>query len=430
MNRTLLIRNGYLVDPGTGFEGKADLLIKDGVIAGVGEHLETEEADARTIDAEGLTVLPGLVDIHVHLRDPGFTYKEDVGSGTEAAAHGGVTTLLAMPNTMPPMDSTDRISYVLNKAKSLSKVHVHQSSAITKDMKGEELVDIDGLCDFGIKAFSEDGKSVMSSVLMRQAMKRIKAHDALICDHCEDIDLVCGGVMNDDANAARLGLPGISNSVEDVIAARDTILAMETGVRLHLCHCSTEGSVEIVRMAKKKGAEVSAEVCPHHFILTSDDITEDDGNFKMNPPLRSKADRDALIEGLVDGTIECISTDHAPHGAEEKTRGIRKSPFGIVGIESSAALTYTALVKTGKLTLMQMAEKMSLNPARILRVPGGTLAEGSPADVAIFDFNKSYVINPADFRSRGKNTPFAGKEVYGSCQYTISGGEIVWEDRT
>ena len=424
MKTTLLIKGGYVVDPETQKEGVCDLLIEDGIIKKCAPSLKAKADEV--IDARGLTVMPGLVDLHVHLRDPGQTHKEDLVTGSLAAARGGVTSLLAMPNTSPVMDSVARISYVENKARSVTKVHIYQTSAITKDMKGEELTDIEDILRHGVKAFSEDGKSVMNAALMLDAMKRIAAGDGLICDHCEEISMVRGGVMNEDENAVRLSLPGISNAVEDAIAARDVILAKAAGARLHLCHCSTEDSVKIVAGAKAEGLPVSAEVCPHHLILSSDDIPEDDGNYKMNPPLRRRKDVEALRKGLKDGIIDCISTDHAPHSEAEKCYGFMKSPFGIVGIETSAALIYTELVKCGELTLMQMAEKMSLNPARLLRVPGGSLKEGSPADIAIFDFEESYVIDPREFESKGKNTPFAGRRVFGRTKYTIAGGEIIY----
>ena len=424
---TVLIKNGYVVDPDTKFEGKADILVKDGLIERVAPSLD-EEAD-RVLDAEGLTVMPGLVDLHVHLRDPGQEYKEDVSTGGEAAAHGGVTSLMAMPNTHPPMDSVNRIGYVVNKAKTQAPVHVYQASSITKGMNGEELVDFESICKYGVKAFSEDGKSVMNANLLRSAMREAKKYDALIAEHCEDITMVCGGVMNDDENAVKLGYPGISNSTEDVIVARDCILAKETGVRLHLCHCSTADSVSIIRSAKRDGVHVTAEVCPHHFTLTADDIPGDDANFKMNPPLRTKRDVEALRAGLADGTIDCISTDHAPHSMDEKRRGFRSAPFGITGLETSAALAYTELVKPGILTLMQMAEKMSFNPAKILKINAGSLREGMPADIAVFDFENEYTIDPKTFVSKGKNTPFAGKKVFGKTIYTLTDGNVVWEER-
>ena len=428
MKGTILLKGGYIVDPASGFEGISDLLIKDGIIAARGALSEAEHRPDRVIDADGLVVFPGLVDLHVHLRDPGQTEKEDIASGSRAAAHGGVTTLLAMPNTRPPMDSVSRISYVVSKAAEVSPVHILQAASITEGMQGEKATDIEALCAAGVRAFSEDGKSVMDARVMLGAMKRIAAADALICDHCEDIGMVAGGVMNEDANSARMGLPGISNAVEDTIAARDIVLAEAAGARLHLCHCSTEGSVRILRAAKREGVRVTAEVCPHHFLLTSDDIPGDDANFKMNPPLRTARDVQALKEGLADGTIDCISTDHAPHTADEKRKGFLGAPFGITGLETSAALTYTGLVKTGVLTLMQMAEKMSTNPARILGVLGGSLMEGAPADIAVFDFSAERVIRPSGFFSKGKNSPFAGRTVYGTVRYTFVDGEIVWED--
>lgn len=455
MMRSLLIKNGYIVDPASGYEGKADIYIEDGLIRGVGysgsgskkktasgtdvkasEKGTGENAEAafpksadRIIDAGGLTVLPGLVDLHVHLRDPGQTYKEDVGTAGEAAAHGGVTSMLAMPNTKPPMDSVNRIAYVVNKAKTQSPVHIYQTGSLTREMQGEELVDFDALTAYGVKAFSEDGKSVMNANVMRRALEQAKMHDVVVCEHSEDINMVCGGVMNDDDNAKRLGLPGISNAVEDVIVARDLVLAKETGARLHFCHCSTAGSVKMIAFAKANGVHVTAEVCPHHFTLTSDDITGNDANYKMNPPLRTPEDVKALKKGLQDGTIDCISTDHAPHSMDEKYRGFLRAPFGITGLETSAALTYTELVKTGTLTLMQMAEKMSFNPAKILKIPAGSLEAGMPADIAIFDFEDEYTIDPSEFLSKGKNTPFGGRKVYGRTKYTIVGGDVVWEDR-
>lgn len=423
----ILIKKGYIVDPSTKREGVADILIDHGKIAAVGENIEDDEASV--IDAEGLTVFPGLVDLHVHLRDPGQTYKEDISTGGEAAAHGGVTSLLAMPNTRPPMDSVNRIGYVVNKALTQAPVHIYQASSITKGMNGEELVDFEANCAYGVKAFSEDGKSVMNGNLMREALKEAQAHDVVICEHSEDITMVCGGVMNDDDNARKFGFPGIGNEVEDSIVARDLVLAKATGAKIHFCHCSTKDSVWMISEAKKQGVHVTAEVCPHHFILTSDDIPGDDANFKMNPPLRTLEDVEALRQGLADGTIDCISTDHAPHSADEKARGFLSAPFGITGLETSAALTYTELVKPGILTLMQMAEKMSYNPARILNIPGGSLAEGAPADIAVFDFEHPYVIDPKTFLSKGQNTPFVGRKVWGKTKYTLVKGTIVWEDR-
>ncbi len=424
---TILIKNGYVVDPATSFEGVLDLFIEDGVIKERGENL-SHQAD-RVIDAKDLTVLPGLVDLHVHLRDPGQTYKEDLASGCAAAAHGGVTSILTMPNTNPVMDSVEHVSYVEEKAKQETKVHVYQTSSLTMGMKGEELVDFDALTRHGVKAFSEDGKSVMTGAVMYDAMKEVAKHNSLICEHSEDITLVRGGVMNQDDNAKRLSLPGISNAVEDSIVARDLVFAKELGTKIHFCHCSTKGSVDLIEFAKKQGVDVTAEVCPHHFTLTSDDIPSDDANYKMNPPLRTREDVEALKEGLKKGIIDCISTDHAPHAASEKENGFQKSAFGIVGIETSAALTYTELVRGNVLTLMQMAEKMSYNPAKVLGINAGSLEVGKPADIAIYDFNEEFAIDPEDFLSKGKNTPFTGTKVFGRTKYTVIDGEIVWEEK-
>ena len=309
-----------------------------------------------------------------------------------------------------------------------SPAHVIQLGAVTCGQEGKELADIAGMAAAGCHAISEDGKSVMNASLYRKGMKEAKKAGISVFAHCEDITMVEGGVMNADENAKRLGLKGITNSVEDVIVARDILLAKETGVRLHLCHCSTKDSVTMVEMAKKEGLPVTAEVCPHHFILTSDDIKEDDGNFKMNPPLRSREDVEALRMGLKNGIMDVISIDHAPHSEEEKNRSIEKASFGIVGLETSAALTYTELVKTGVLSIMDMAEKMSYNPAQILGLTEkGAVAEGKIADLVIFDPDANYKIDKNTFFSKGKNTPFDGREVYGRVEYTLADGEIVYE---
>lgn len=422
---TILIKGGTCVDPLRGTVKKEDILIRDGIIEKRAESVKAK-AD-RVIDAKGLTVTPGIVDMHVHFRDPGQNYKEDIFTGALAAAHGGVTSVLAMPNTKPVMDEPDRISYVVNKGK-VSAAHVYQVSAITKGMKGEELVDIAGVAKAGARAVSEDGKSVMNAGLLREAMLQAKEAGIPVCSHCEDLSLVNGGVMNDDENAVRLGLPGINNASEDVIIARDMVLAKDTGCRLHLCHCSTAGSVDLIRAGKAMGVDLTAETCPHYLILTSGDIPGDDGNFKMNPPLRSAADRAAIRAAVADDTIDILVTDHAPHARMEKAGGFRTAPFGIVGLETSVALIYTEMVRTGEITLLQMIRKMTLNPAKVMGIEAGTLEEGAPADVAVFDFERSYVIDPADFRSKGINTPFTGREVYGKTMYTICGGEVVWEE--
>lgn len=422
---SILIKGGRVVDPDTKLDQISDVLIKDGKIADVGEDIE-EEADT-VLDAEGCYVMPGFIDMHVHLRDPGLTWKEDIESGSKAAARGGFTTIVAMPNTKPVMDSPDRVDYVTVKAESCSPVHVLQAGAATKGQKGEELADIEGMAAHGIPAISEDGKSVMNSRLCRDAMLAAAKCGIPFLDHCEDADLAAGGCVNDDENARRAGLPGISNAAEDAVTARDVLLAAETGVHLHLCHCSTKNSAVILKMAKEAGVSVSGEVCPHHFALCSDDMIPGDTNYKMNPPLRTREDMEALREALSKDIFEVISTDHAPHTADEKNTTMRKAPFGIVGLETAAALTYTELVETGLLTPMQMAEKMSGNPARILKLESrGSLAKGMEADVVILDPKAEYVIDAKKFVSKGRNTPFNGRKVRGKIVATICSGAVVY----
>lgn len=423
----VLIKNGHVLDPATGVDGICDVLTEDQRIIGVKEHIE-EQAD-RVIDAKGCYVMPGFIDLHVHLRDPGLEYKETLETGGKAAAHGGVTTVCAMPNTKPVIDTKERVEDVHTRAKEDSPVHVIQLGAVTVGQAGEELADIEGMAEAGCHAISEDGKSVMNASLYREGMRRAAASGIAVFAHCEDIHMVEGGVMNADQKAEALGLKGITNAVEDVIVARDILLAKETGVQLHLCHCSTADSVRMVAEAKKDGLPVTAEVCPHHFIMTTDDITEDDGNFKMNPPLRSKADVEALHEGLKNNIMDVIATDHAPHAEQEKDKSMKDAAFGIVGLETSAALTYTELVETGVLTPMQMAEKMSYNPAKILGLSEekGSISEGKIADIVIFDPSKEYEIDKHTFFSKGKNTPFHGRKVKGEVRCTIVDGVPVYE---
>lgn len=423
----VLIKNGHVLDPATGVDGICDVLTEDQRIIGVKEHIE-EQAD-RVIDAKGCYVMPGFIDLHVHLRDPGLEYKETLETGGKAAAHGGVTTVCAMPNTKPVIDTKERVEDVHTRAKEDSPVHVIQLGAVTVGQAGEELADIEGMAEAGCHAISEDGKSVMNASLYREGMRRAAASGIAVFAHCEDIHMVEGGVMNADQKAEALGLKGITNAVEDVIVARDILLAKETGVQLHLCHCSTADSVRMVAEAKKDGLPVTAEVCPHHFIMTTDDITEDDGNFKMNPPLRSKADVEALREGLKNDIMDVIATDHAPHAEQEKDKSMKDAAFGIVGLETSAALTYTELVETGVLTPMQMAEKMSYNPAKILGLSEekGSISEGKIADIVVFDPSKEYKIDKHTFFSKGKNTPFHGRKVKGEVRCTIVDGVPVYE---
>ena len=423
---TILIRGGQVINPATQMDEVADVLIEDGVVKEIKKGIKSKAN--RTIDAKGCYVMPGFIDLHVHLRDPGLEYKEDVFTGMQAAAHGGYTTVLAMPNTKPVADNADVIGYVHRKAASGNCIHVLQVGAVTKGQLGKELADIEGMVKAGCPAMSEDGKSVMNSQVYREGMKEAARLHIPVLAHCEDINLVHGGVMNADAKAEALGLPGITNAVEDVIVARDILLSKETGARLHLCHCSTEDSVRMVREAKEQGIAVSAEVCPHHFTLSSEDIKEEEmTNYKMNPPLRTKADVEALKQGLKDGTMEVISTDHAPHAFQEKNTTMKKAPFGIVGLETAACLTYTELVLGGYLTPMQMAERMSYNPARVIGSDKGDIQPGKAADIVIFDPKETYRIDRDQFASKGRNTPFHGREVTGRVKCTICDGCVVYE---
>lgn len=439
---TILIKNGQVINPATNLDEVADVLIEKGKISKIEKNIKTG-AD-RIIDAKGCFVMPGFIDLHVHLRDPGFEEKETIETGSRAAARGGYTTILAMPNTKPVVDNADVVNYVKNKAKTVGVVNVLQVGAITKGQEGKELADIEGMVKAGVPAISEDGKSVMNTQLYKEAMEKAAKLGIVVLAHCEDINLVNGGIMNEDAKAKELGLKGITNSVEDIIIARDIMLSGDTGAKLHLCHCSTRDSVKMIKYAKLEQLSVTAEVCPHHFTLTSEDIqkieptmdaekkiaidADADTNFKMNPPLRSKEDVQALKEGLRDNVMDVIATDHAPHTFNEKNTSMKKAPFGIVGLETAASLTYSELVLEGYLTPMQMAEKMSSNPAKIIGIDKGDIQVGKEADVVIFDPKKQYTIDKNEFASKGRNTPFHGRSVTGKVRMTIANGHVVYEE--
>ena len=420
-----LIRNGRVIDPASGKDGIYDILGEDGMIAGVDASIPKGDNDI--IDAAGCFVMPGLVDLHVHFREPGFEYKETIKTGSMAAAHGGVTTVFPMPNTKPVIDSVDMYDKVQTIIDRDAVVNVHQVASVTLGQQGETPVDVAALKKAGCIAISEDGKSVMNSQVYREAMKAAAAEDVLVMAHCEDKNLVNGGALNEGVASRRYHVNGITNAVEDVIVARDILLSKETGCRLHLCHCSTADSVKLIKAAKDEGLKVTGEVCPHHFILCDEDIIEDNADYKMNPPLRSRADMEAVREGLRNGTMDVISTDHAPHSAEEKAKPIGAAPFGITGIETSLCLTYTGLVLTGILTPMQMVEKMSYNPAKIAGIDRGTLLPGRPADIIIVNVDDEIVIDRNNFVSKGHNTPFDGYKVKGIVEYTIVGGKIVYK---
>ncbi len=423
----ILIKGCRVIDPATKTDAIKDVLISEGKIFKVEKGIK-DKAD-REIDAQGCLVMPGFIDLHVHLRDPGFEEKETIETGTKAAAKGGYTTILAMPNTRPVVDNPDVVSYVHNKARNLSGVNVLQVGAVTKGQKGEELSDIRGMVKAGIPAISEDGKSVMNTAVYREAMKIAKETGITVLAHCEDKFLVGEGIVNQGPKAEELGYPGIGNEVEDTIAARDIMLAKAVGAKLHLCHCSTEDSVLLLKHAKAENIDVTGEACPHHFTLCEDDILEDDPNYKMNPPLRAKKDLEAIRKGLKEDILDVIATDHAPHAPYEKGITMKKSPFGIVGLETSAALTYTELVLKEGLTLMQMAEKMSYNPAKVIGIDKGSLEVGKIADVVVFDPRKVYAIDAGSFASKSRNTPFHGRKVTGEVKFTISYGEVIYEKK-
>lgn len=420
----LLIKNGHVVDPASGRDGQYDVLVADGIIVQVQEHIS--EAADEVVDAAGKTVMPGFIDLHVHFREPGFEYKETIRSGSLAAARGGFTSVCPMPNTNPVIDNRYMVEYLKMKAERESVINIWPVGAITTGQAGNENADIEAMANAGAVAVSEDGKSVMNTDVYRQGMIMAEKAGIPVLAHCEDKILAGGGVMNAGIRAKQLGMEGISNAVEDVIVARDIIMAKETKVRLHLCHCSTKDSVALVKLAKQWGQPVTAEVCPHHFTLSDADIPRDDANYKMNPPLRSREDVQALKEGLCDNIMDVIATDHAPHGQEEKERSIREAPFGITGLETAFALVVTELVEQGYLSLTQLVEKMSKNPAAVIGIDRGSLGEGSAADIVIADLTAEYAIHCPDFVSMGKNSPFEGRKVRGRIERTYVAGRLAY----
>ena len=426
-----LIKNGHLVDVEADRGGMFDVYINDkGKVEKVGEKGSLDgfvKENTDIIDATGKYVLPGFIDLHVHFREPGGEYKETVKTGSMAAARGGYTTVVTMPNTRPVMDTVEHLQLQLDAIKKDAVITVLPSGTVTMGQEGKVLSDMEGLKRAGIVAISEDGKSVMDPDILKKGLIEAARLGLPFFDHCEDATLVHGGVMNAGKKSKELGMPGITNEVEDSIAKRDIEIAEEVGATIHLCHCSTRDTVKFVKAAKEKGLPVSAEVCPHHFTLTDEDIIEDDANFKMNPPLRSKADVEALREGLKSGIMGMISTDHAPHSKEEKEKSIKNAPFGIVGLETAFALTVTELL--GKyLDMKSLVERMSLTPAKLLKNGRGTLKEGAVADVAIVDIDEEYVIDSDKFLSKGKNTPFNGKKVKGKVLYTLCNGKVVFKE--
>ena len=418
--RKLLIKGGQVVFAD---EVKAaDILLENGKIAKIGKNLKADGAEV--IDAAGLTVFPGLIDMHVHLREPGFEYKEDIASGSAAAVAGGFTQVCCMPNTDPVCDNAAVVGYIAARAKEVGLCKVHPIGAITRGEKGETLSEMGKMKDAGAVAVSDDGKPVANARMMRLAMEYASDFGLICLSHCEDKDLVDGGVVNEGYNSTLAGLKGIPRAAEEIMLAREIILAETLHKRAHICHVSTKGGVQLLREAKARGVQVTAETCPHYFTLTDDVVTSFDANTKVNPPIREAEDVAAIKEGLRDGTLDCIVTDHAPHHVDEKNVEYNLAAFGISGIETSFSLSYTYLVKGGVLSLSELADRMSAAPARILHLEGGKIAEGEVADLMLADLNAEYVIDSKKFVSKGKNTPFNGMKVSGKVLCTIVDGDV------
>jgi dihydroorotase len=421
---SLLVRQGRVIDPANNVDAVQDLLIADGKIEKLGKNLAAP-ADAEVVDARGKVVCPGFIDIHVHLREPGDEYKETVQTGTRAAAAGGFTAVACMANTNPVNDNGAVTDYILARARVEGAVRVYPIGAVTKNLKGEELAELAELADAGCVAFSDDGKCVMNAGLYRRAMEYTLPFGVPLISHAEDATLCRGWAMNEGVVSTEIGLPGAPAAAEDVMVARDILLAELTGAHVHIAHLSTAGGVRLVREGKSRGVRVTAEVTPHHLVLTEDAVRTYDPNTKMAPPLRSKRDVEALIEGLADGTIDCVATDHAPHALSEKEGEFDLAAFGIVGLETAVALLLDRLVRPGLLPLPTLVSRLSRDPARLLNLPGGSLAPGAPADVTILDPERELTVDPARFRSKSRNTPFGGFALTGGPWMTIVGGKIV-----
>lgn len=417
------IRGGRILDPATGTEKTADLLIQDGKIAAMGQGLDFSGCE-EIIEAEGLTVAPGLVDVHVHFRDPGLTYKEDIHTGAAAAAAGGFTTVVCMANTRPVTDNPETLRYVLEQGKDTG-IHVLACASVTKGMQGKELTDMQELRRQGAAGFTDDGIPILDRELLRRALLEADVLQVPVSLHEEDPALIAQNGINRGRVSEKLGIGGSPAEAEITMVEQDCRLAEETGTAVNIQHISTAGAVEAVRRSKARGSRVTAEAAPHHFTLTEDAVPEYGTLAKMNPPLRTEADRQAVIRGLQDGTIDMIATDHAPHSVAEKAKPLTEAPSGIIGLETALALGITELVKPGYLTLMELMEKMSRNPAKLYHLPFPGVAAGAPADLVIFDENKEWV--PEHFASKAVNTPFKGRKLTGQVRYTICGGKVVYQ---
>ena len=421
----ILFRGGRVIDPSRQADGVADLLVVDGRIAAVGRGIGVPDG-AEVIDAKGKVVAPGLIDVHVHLREPGFEDLETIATGAAAAAAGGFTAVCAMPNTDPVTDNQAAVGFIVSQARRAEMARVYPIGCITVGQKGERLAEFGELVGAGAVGVSDDGKPVMSSHIMRTALEYARTFGIPVADHCEDTPLAQGGAMHEGIVATRLGLKGIPSAAEEIHVARDCILAELTGGHIHLCHMSTRGSVDLIRRAKEKGLNVTAEATPHHFALTHERCEGYDTNAKMNPPLREAEDRDAIRQALKDGTIDVIASDHAPHHYDAKEREFDDAPNGILGLETALGLAIRELVTPGILSLPELIFRMSTRPAQVFHLPGGTLAVGAPADVVLLDPAADWVVRPEAFRSKSRNTPFGGETLTGRADLTLVDGRVVW----
>ncbi len=424
--KDLIIKGGRVIDPSQGLDEVADVVIRDGKIAEIGQA----KGGGEMIEAAGRIVCPGLIDMHVHLREPGDEDAETIASGCAAAAAGGFTSIASMPNTSPAVDNEAMIEFVLRQAARADLCNVHPVGAITKGRKGKELAEIGQMVRAGAVAFSDDGGGVNNSSVMFRAMQYVEMFDRPIIQHCEDADLVGSGCMNAGVTSTRLGLAGMTSLAEEVMIQRDLLMAQATGVRYHVAHISTARGVQLVREAKARGAAVTTEVCPHHLLLTDHCVETYDTNFKMNPPLRTQADVDACLEGVVDGTIDCLVTDHAPHGVEEKEFDFQTAPFGIIGLEVALALYAKALVHSGRMQWPDLIRRMTTGPAGVMGIDKGTLKQGADADVTVFDPDRAWVVDTSRFRSRSRNCPYDGWELRGLATQTIVGGSLKFDLRS
>ncbi|HET9983515.1 MAG TPA: dihydroorotase [Longimicrobiales bacterium] len=426
MSRPILLRGGRVIDPARGLDEVLDVLLADGVVARIGRELDAPEgADIRTVG--GLVVAPGLIDVHVHLREPGGEHKETIATGARAAAAGGFTAVCAMPNTDPPVDDPASVGYVRAAGLRAGGARVYPTGAVSVGQAGERLTEIGEMVEAGAVAVTDDGRPVSDAGLMRLALEYSMAFGIPVASHCEEKGLSRGGSMNEGIVSTRLGLTGIPNAAEDVMIARDLLLAELTGGRLHVQHVSTAGGVAMIREARARGVAVTAEATPHHLTLTDEAVDGYDTNAKMNPPLRTAADVEAVRGGLADGTLDVLATDHAPHHYDEKEQAFDDAPFGIVGLETAFGICMTALVENGVLTLPELIRRMSTNPARAFNLPGGTLPEGGVADVTVLDPGAAWTVDPARFYSKSRNTPFAGWSLRGRAALTIVGGAVVYD---